>query len=148
MFRGLSVYTGNSHPQFARDICAQLEIPIGEAEVTKFPNDNIFVKILENVREHDVFVVQTLAGPAVNDQVMELLIMLDACRRASAGRVTAVMPRMAYGRSDKKDQPRVPITARLIREWITEQKVSLDWDRFSPMRFQSQASAAGLRATN
>ena len=119
MFRGLSVYTGNSHPQFARDICAHLEIPIGEAEVTKFPNDNIFVKILENVREHDVFVVQSLcANPSVSDAIMELLIMIDAARRASAGRITAVMPYYAYGRSDKKDQPRVPITGRLLADMI------------------------------
>ncbi len=119
VFRGLSVYTGNSHPQFARDICAHLEIPIGEAEVTKFPNDNIFVKILENVREHDVFVVQSLcANPSVSDAIMELLIMIDAARRASAGRITAVMPYFAYGRSDKKDQPRVPITGRLLADMI------------------------------
>ncbi len=119
MFRGLSVYTGNSHPQFAKDICRHLEIPIGQIEVTKFPNDNIFVKVLENVREHDVFVVQSLvANPSVSDAVMELLIMVDAFRRASAGRITAVMPFYAYGRSDKKDQPRVPITARLLADLI------------------------------
>jgi ribose-phosphate pyrophosphokinase len=119
VFRGLSIYTGNSHPQFARDICAHLEIPIGEAEVNKFPNDNIFVKVLENVREHDVYVVQSLvANPSVSDAVMELLIMIDAFRRASAGRITAVMPFYAYGRSDKKDQPRVPITARLLADLI------------------------------
>ncbi len=119
MFRGLSVYTGNSHPQFAVDICQHLEIPVGQVEVTKFPNDNIFVKVLENVREHDVFVVQSLvANPSVSDAVMELLIMIDAFRRASAGRITAVMPFYAYGRSDKKDQPRVPITARLLADLI------------------------------
>ena len=119
VFRGLSVYTGNSHPQFARDICAHLEIPTGQVEVTKFPNDNIFVKVLENVREHDVFVVQSLvANPSVSDAIMELLIMIDAFRRASAGRITAVMPFYAYGRSDKKDQPRVPITARLLADLI------------------------------
>lgn len=120
MFRGLSVYTGNSHPQFARDICAHLEMPVGEIEVTKFPNDNIFVKVLENVREHDVFVVQSLvANPSVSDAVLEMLIMIDAFRRASAGRITAVMPFYAYGRSDKKDQPRVPITARLLADLVS-----------------------------
>jgi len=83
------------------------------------PNDNIFVKVLENVREHDVFVVQSLvANPSVSDAIMELLIMIDAFRRASAGRITAVMPFYAYGRSDKKDQPRVPITARLLADLI------------------------------
>jgi len=118
VFRGLSVYTGNAHPAFARDICHHLEIPLGQADVTKFANDNIFVKINENAREHDVFVVQSLVGPSVSDAIMELLIMLDAFKRASAGRITAVMPYYAYGRSDKKDQPRVPITARLLADLI------------------------------
>ncbi|HET9808406.1 MAG TPA: ribose-phosphate pyrophosphokinase-like domain-containing protein, partial [Candidatus Limnocylindria bacterium] len=114
----MSVYTGNAHPTFARDICRALEIPLGAAEVFKFANDNIFVKVNENVREHDVFVVQSLTGPSVSDSIMELLIMMDACKRASAGRITAVMPYYAYGRSDKKDQPRVPITARLLADII------------------------------
>ena len=118
MFRGLSVYTGNAHPKFAQDICRHLEIPLGRAEVTKFANDNIFVKVLENAREHDVFVVQSLVAPSVSDAIMELLIMISAFKRASAGRITAVMPFYAYGRSDKKDQPRVPITARLLADLI------------------------------
>ncbi|MFN2520024.1 MAG: ribose-phosphate diphosphokinase [Candidatus Limnocylindria bacterium] len=118
MFRGLSVYTGNAHPRFAADICRHLEIPLGKAEVFKFANDEIFVKINENAREHDVFVVQSLVGPSVSDAILELLIMVDAFKRASAGRITAVMPQYAYGRSDKKDQPRVPITARLLADLI------------------------------
>ncbi|MGH2449732.1 MAG: ribose-phosphate diphosphokinase [Candidatus Limnocylindria bacterium] len=118
MFRGLSVYTGNAHPKFAEDICRHLEIPLGKMDVFKFPNDNIFVQVKENAREHDVFVVQSLVGPSVSDAIMELLIMLDAFKRASAGRITAVMPYYAYGRSDKKDQPRVPITARLLADLI------------------------------
>ena len=118
MYGGLSVYTGNAHPTFARDICRAMEIPLGAAEVFKFANDNIFVKVNENVREHDVFVVQSLTGTSVSDSIMELLIMLDAFKRASAGRITAVMPYYAYGRSDKKDQPRVPITARLLADLI------------------------------
>ena len=118
MFRGLSVYTGNAHPRFAKDICSYLDMPLGDADVTKFANDNIFVKINENAREHDVYVVQSLVGPSVSDAIMELLIMLDAFKRASAGRITAVMPYYAYGRSDKKDQPRVPITARLLADLI------------------------------
>src|SRR5205814_9969114 len=93
-------------------------MPVGAAEVFKFANDNIFVKVNENVREHDVFVVQSLTGPSVSDAIMELLIMVDAFKRASAGRITAVMPYYAYGRSDKKDQPRVPITARLLADII------------------------------
>ena len=118
MFRGLSVYTGNAHPRFAQDICRHLEIPLGLIDVTKFANDNIFVKINENAREHDVFIVQSLVGPSVSDAILELLIMLDAFKRASAGRITAVIPYYAYGRSDKKDQPRVPITARLLADVI------------------------------
>ena len=89
-----------------------LGVPLGKAEVFEFSNENIFVKINQNVREHDVFVIQPTCPP-VNKSVMELLIMLDALKRASASRITAVMPYFAYGRSDKKDQPRVPITARL-----------------------------------
>jgi len=119
VFRGLSVYTGNAHRQFAKDICRHLEIEVGDADVFKFENDEIFVKINENAREHDVFVVQSLvAHPSVSDAIMELLIMIDAFKRASAGRITAVMPMYAYGRSDKKDQPRVPITARLLADLI------------------------------
>ena len=119
MFRGLSVYTGNAHPRFAQDICHHLEIPLGQADVFKFANDEIFVKINENAREHDVFIVQSLVGPSVSDAIMELLIMIDAFKRASAGRITAVMPQFAYGRSDKKDQPRVPITARLLADLVS-----------------------------
>jgi ribose-phosphate pyrophosphokinase len=119
VFRGLSVYTGNAHPRFAEDICRHLEIPRGKADVFKFANDEIFVKINENAREHDVFIVQSLVGPSVSDAIMELLIMIDAFKRASAGRITAVMPQFAYGRSDKKDQPRVPITARLLADLIS-----------------------------
>jgi ribose-phosphate pyrophosphokinase len=119
VYGGLSVYTGNAHPTFARDICRTLEIPLGPIEVFKFANDNIFVKVNQNVREHDVYVVQSLTGPSVSDAIMELLIMIDAIRRASAARITAVMPYYAYGRSDKKDQPRVPITARLLADLIT-----------------------------
>jgi ribose-phosphate pyrophosphokinase len=113
----LKVFTGNSHPQLARDICSYLGIQPGMIDVFKFKNDNTFVKILENVRERDVFIVQPFSEP-VNDHIMELLIMLDAFKRASAGRITAVLPYYAYGRSDKKDQPRVPITARLIASMI------------------------------
>ncbi|MGE3268193.1 MAG: ribose-phosphate diphosphokinase [Chloroflexota bacterium] len=117
MYGELSIFTGNAHPQLARDICAYLGVPLGRAEVFEFTNENIFVKINQNVREHDVFVVQPTCTP-VNKSVMELLIMLDALKRASASRITAVIPYFAYGRSDKKDQPRVPITARLLAELL------------------------------
>jgi len=114
----LKVFTGNAHPALARGICDYLGIPLGQAEVFEFSNENIFVRILENVRAGDVFVLQPLSRP-VNKSIMELLIMIDAFKRASAGRVTAVVPYYAYGRTDKKDQPRVPITARLLADLLT-----------------------------
>jgi len=112
------VYTGNANPGLARKICRYLGVPLGQAEVFSFANENIFVKILDNVREHDVFLIQPTCRP-VNQSIMELLIMIDAFKRASAGRITAVIPYYAYGRSDKKDQPRVPISARLVADMIT-----------------------------
>jgi ribose-phosphate pyrophosphokinase len=112
------VYTGNANPGLARKICRYLGMPIGQAEVFSFANENIFVKILDNVREKDVFLIQPTCRP-VNQSIMELLIMIDAFKRASAGRITAVIPFYSYGRSDKKDQPRVPITARLVADMIT-----------------------------
>jgi ribose-phosphate pyrophosphokinase len=112
------IYTGNANPDLARKICRYLGVDLGRAEVFQFANENIFVKILDNVREKDVFIVQPTSHP-VNQSIMELLIMIDAFKRASAGRITAVVPFYAYGRSDKKDQPRVPITARLIADMIT-----------------------------
>jgi ribose-phosphate pyrophosphokinase len=114
----LKVFTGNAHPMLAQAICKYLNIPLGKAEVFDFTNENIFVRILENVRERDVFVIQTLSTP-VNKNLVELLIMIDAFKRASAGRITAVIPYYSYGRTDKKDQPRVPITARLIADLLT-----------------------------
>jgi ribose-phosphate pyrophosphokinase len=118
------IYHGNANPDLARKICRYLGVEPGSLDVFKFANDNIFVKILENVREKDVFLVQPTCNPAdgrgdVNQSIMELLIMIDAFKRASAGRITAVVPYYAYGRSDKKDQPRVPITARLVADMIS-----------------------------
>jgi len=115
---GLSVFSGNANRQLAIAICKHLHIPLGNADVFQFSNENIFVKINENVRERDVFVIQSFSTP-VNRSIMELLIMIDALKRASASRITAVIPYYAYGRTDKKDQPRVPITARLIADCIT-----------------------------
>ena len=112
------VYTGNANPVLARNICRYLGIDLGRMEVFEFANENIFVRIVDNAREKDVFLVQPTSRP-VNQSIMELLIMIDAFKRASAGRITAVIPYYAYGRSDKKDQPRVPITARLIADMIT-----------------------------
>ena len=118
MIDELKVFTGNAHPALAQGICDYLEVPLGQAEVFEFTNENIFVRIMENVRERDVFVIQPISSP-VNKSLMELLIILDALRRASAARITAVIPYFGYGRTDKKDQPRVPITARLIADMIT-----------------------------
>jgi ribose-phosphate pyrophosphokinase len=114
----LSVFTGNANRPLAAAICKHLHIPLGDADVFQFSNENIFVKINDNVRGRDVFVIQPFSFP-VNRSIMELLIMIDALKRASAHRITAVVPYYAYGRTDKKDQPRVPITARLIADCIT-----------------------------
>jgi len=114
----LKVFTGNAYPALAKSVCNYLGISLGETDVFEFSNENIFVRILENVRQRDVFVIQPICSP-VNKSLVELLIMLDAFRRASAGRITAVIPYYGYGRTDKKDQPRVPITARLIADLIT-----------------------------
>ncbi len=118
MMDELKVFSGTAHPALAMAVCDYLGIPLGEVEVFEFSNENIFVRILENVRERDVFVIQPICSP-VNKSLVELLIMLDAFRRASAGRITAVVPYYGYSRTDKKDQPRVPITARLIADLIT-----------------------------
>jgi ribose-phosphate pyrophosphokinase len=113
-----SIYAGNANKALAQDICRYLKTRMGDVEVFQFANENIFVRVKDNVREQDVFLVQPTCRP-VNQSVMELLIMIDAFKRASAGRITAVMPYYSYGRSDKKDQPRVPITARLIADMLT-----------------------------
>jgi ribose-phosphate pyrophosphokinase len=128
-FDELRIFTGNGHPELARAVCQRLSIPLGDMTVARFANENIFVKLNESIREKDVFVIQSLGLP-LSDRIMELLIMLDACKRAAAGRVTAVIPYFAYGRTDKRDQPRVPITARLLADMIqvagAQQVITLD----------------------
>ncbi len=114
----LKVFTGNANPALAKAITEYLGMPLGKAEVFQFSNENTFVRILENVRSRDVFVVQPFSRP-VNNNLVELLIMIDAFKRASAERITAVIPYYGYGRTDKKDQPRVPITARLVADLLT-----------------------------
>jgi ribose-phosphate pyrophosphokinase len=114
----LKVFSGNAHPELAKSVCQYLDIPLGRSEAFKFANDNTFVRILENVRQRDVFIIQPICYP-VNDHLMELLIAIDAFKRASAGRITAVVPYYGYGRTDKKDQPRVPITGRLVADLLT-----------------------------
>jgi ribose-phosphate pyrophosphokinase len=114
----LGLYAGNANPRLANKIGQYLGIALGSSEVFEFANENIFVRIVDNVREKDIFLVQPTCKP-VQRSIMELLIMIDAFKRASAGRITAVVPYYSYGRSDKKDQPRVPITARLIADMIS-----------------------------
>ncbi len=114
----LKVFSGNAHPTLARAVTDYLDIPLGKAEVFQFKNENIFVRIMENVRSRDTFVIDPFCSP-VNQSIMEMLIMIDALKRASAGRITSVVPYYGYGRTDKKDQPRVPITARLIADLLT-----------------------------
>jgi ribose-phosphate pyrophosphokinase len=110
--------TGNANPDLAQKISAHLDIPLTEMDVFKFSNDNTFVKIKENIRRREVFIIQPTCYP-VNDNIMELLIIMDACVRASASSITAVVPYFGYARSDKKDQPRVPITAKLVADLVT-----------------------------
>ncbi len=109
----MKIFTGTAHPTLAQSIADSLGIPLGKAHVTRFPDGESWVKILENVRGKDVFVVQPTCHPP-NENIMELLIMIDALRRASAARITAVLPFYGYARQDRKDQPRVPITAKLV----------------------------------
>ena len=115
--RELKLFTGNSNPALAQEIADFLGIPLGEATVTTFSDGEILVRIEENVRGMDIFLVQSASDP-VNKNIMELLIMLDALKRASAYRVTAVLPYYGYARQDRKDQPRVPITAKLVADLI------------------------------
>ncbi len=115
---GMKIFAGNSNPELARQICDCLEIPLGRALVGAFSDGEIRVEISENVRGADVFVVQS-GAPPVNDHLMELLVIIDALKRASARRITAVIPYYCYSRQDRKNKPRVPITARLVADLIT-----------------------------
>ncbi len=118
MFSKLKIFTGKANIELAEKVARFAGVPLGDAKVTKFSNDESFVKINENVRGTDVFIIQPTCEP-VNDNLMELLIMIDALKRASARRITCVIPYFAYARSDKKDQPRVPITAKLVADLLT-----------------------------
>lgn len=111
------VFSGSSHPRLASAIAEQLGTPLGKSSVIKFSNENLMVRLQDNVREKDVFVVQT-SSPPVNENLVELLIFLDALKYASAARITAVLPYFPYCRSDKKDEPRISIAARLIADLI------------------------------
>jgi ribose-phosphate pyrophosphokinase len=114
----LSIFSGNAHPELAKNICKYLKVKLSDALVTKFSEGEIRVKVNDNVRGKDVFVIQPTCPPP-NDNLMELLIMIDALKRASASRLTAVIPYFGYARQDRKDQPRVPITAKLVANLLT-----------------------------
>ncbi len=114
----LKIFTGNSNPVLAMEISRFLELPLGQAEVRRFSDGEVFVKINESVRGYDVFVIQSTCPP-VNSNLMELLIMTDALKRASANSITAVVPYYGYARQDRKVSPRTPITAKLVADLIT-----------------------------
>jgi len=115
MRRDIRIFSGNAHIKLAEEIAAHLDMPLSLADVRKFSDGEIFVEVKENVRGSDVFVVQPTCTP-VNDHLMELVIMVDALRRASARRITAVVPYYGYARQDRKNAPRVPITAKVVAE--------------------------------
>ena len=114
----LKVFSGNANPALAQEICAELKIPLGSAILTTFSDGELYCQIMENVRGKDVFVIQPTCSP-VNDHLMELLIMIDAFKRSSAARITAVMPYYGYARQDRKDKPRVPISSKLVADLLT-----------------------------
>lgn len=118
MYENLAIFSGTANPQLAEEICEYLGCPLRGADIFKFPNDNTFVRLHNSVRGQHAFIIQPTNRP-VNDNIMELLIMMDALRRDSAADITAVVTYLGYSRTDKKDQPRVPITARLIADMIT-----------------------------
>jgi ribose-phosphate pyrophosphokinase len=129
----LKIFSGNSNRPLAEAICQSIGEPLGEAAVTSFPDGESFVKINENIRGQDVFIIQSTCPPT-NHHLMELLIMIDAARRASAQRITAVLPFYGYARQDRKDQPRVPITAKLVANLL----VSAGANRVLAMDLHSQ----------
>jgi len=112
------IFTGNANPDLAEEVCSYLQIPMGKSHLTRFSDGESYFQILENVRGVDVFVVQPTCSP-VNTNLMELLIMIDAFKRSSAGRITAVIPYYGYARQDRKDKPRVPITAKLVADLLS-----------------------------
>lgn len=113
----IKIFACPTAEEFTKEICKNLNLPMGEVENYKFANDNNFAQYKETVREQDVYLIQT-TKPPVNERIMELLIMIDAAKRASAGRINVVLPYFIYSRSDKKDQPRIPVTARLFAELL------------------------------
>lgn len=119
----LKVFSGSANPELARRICEVIGVPLGAATLSSFPDGETYVRFEENIRGRDVFIVQP-TSPPTNEHLMELLIMVDAARRASADRITAVIPFFGYARQDRKDKPRVPITAKLVANLLTAAGVS------------------------
>jgi len=117
MYGDIKLYAGSASPNLAQKIAEYLEQPLSPREIIQFPNENIFIQLNDSARGHDVYVIQSTSSP-VHYNLMELLIMIQTVRLDSAARITAVVPYLCYGRSDKKDQPRVPITARLVADMI------------------------------
>src|SRR4030043_867270 len=118
MPKAIKLFSGNAHSELAQEVAAYLSIPVGDATVTKFSDGEIMVQINENVRGYDAFVLQPTCSP-VNDNIIDLLLMVDAFKRASAKRITAVIPYYGYARQDRKVKPRVPISAKLVADLIT-----------------------------
>ena len=118
MLKALTIFSGNANRELATAICRYVETPLGRAEVTRFADGEIYVEISENVRGVNCFVVQPTCSPA-NDNLMELLVMIDALKRASAGSIVAVIPYFGYARQDRKSKPRTPISAQLVADLIT-----------------------------
>ncbi|MBL8157428.1 MAG: ribose-phosphate diphosphokinase, partial [Anaerolineae bacterium] len=117
VYGGIKLFSGSGSPELSKNIAEYLGLPLSDREVIEFPNENIFIKLNGSARGQDVYVIQTTSSP-VHRNLMELLIMIQTLRLDSAARITAVVPYLCYGRSDKKDQPRVPITARLVADML------------------------------
>src|SRR5437868_15185502 len=118
MVKALTIFSGNANRELAQSICRYVDTPLGDAEVTRFADGEVYVEIKENVRGVNCFVVQPTCSP-VNDNLMELLVMIDALKRASAGSIVAVIPYFGYARQDRKSKPRTPISARLVADLLT-----------------------------
>ena len=123
----LRIFSGNSNPPLAEEICRHLGIPLGAINLARFSDGELYCQILENVRGKDVFIIQPTCCP-VNNNLMELLIMIDAFKRSSAARITAVMPYYGYARQDRKDKPRVPISSKLVADLLTAAGVTSGLD--------------------
>ena len=122
--KNIRIYSGSAHPQLSKDIAEYLGLSLGKVHLEHFPDGEICVQFEENVRRSDVFLIQPTCSP-VNENLMELLIMIDAARRASAARITAVLPYYGYARQDRKDRPRVPITSKLVANLLVAAGVDI-----------------------